>query len=205
MFKFLFYVALVFYAVTSRANGIEELHAFISGTRSAQADFTQTILNKNGTTKQTATGIMIFARPGKFRWTYQTPFKQIIMGDGNKVYLYDVDLAQVTIKKIDASLGSSPAALLAGNDDIEKFYTLRDDGQHDGLAWLSATPKNSESTFKLIEMGFDHHQLLEMKIHDNFGLTTVLQFRQLQRNPVLPAATFKFVAPEGVDVISDSK
>ncbi|MHB1676572.1 MAG: outer membrane lipoprotein chaperone LolA [Sulfuriferula sp.] len=199
------FATLLFYAASSYADGIAALQTFIADTQSAQANFSQTVLDKRGLTKQRSTGTMIFSRPGKFRWTYQTPFKQIIVGDGKKIYLYDIDLEQVTIKHYDSTLGSSPAALLAGNNAIEKFYVLKDTGNHDGLTWLSAIPKDPNSAFKQIQMGFDQHTLVEMKILDNFGLTTLLQLSQLKRNPKLPADTFKFIPPAGVDVLSDSK
>ncbi|HET9112324.1 MAG TPA: outer membrane lipoprotein chaperone LolA [Burkholderiales bacterium] len=198
-------ITLFFYATGCRADGIAALQAFIADTHSAQADFSQTVLDKAGKIKQQSAGTMVFSRPGKFRWTYETPFKQIIVGDGKKIYLYDTDLEQVTIKHYDTTLGSSPAALLAGDNAIEKFYVLTDTGNSDGLTWLKAVPKDRDSAFRQIEMGFDRNTLTEMKILDNFGLTTVLRLNRLQRNPKLPAGTFKFVPPAGVDVLSDSK
>ena len=198
-------LALLFYATGSRADGIAALHAFIAGTHTAQADFSQTVLGKEGKIKQQSAGTMIFSRPGKFRWTYETPFKQLIVGDGKKIYLYDTDLEQVTVKHYDTTLGSSPAALLAGDNAIEKYYVLSDTGNKDGLDWLTAVPKDRDSSFKQIQMGFDRNMLTEMKILDNFGLTTVLRLSRLQRNPKLPPDTFKFVPPAGVDVLSDSK
>lgn len=193
------------YTANAGATGIEALQAFITDTKTAQANFTQTVLDKNGHVKQESTGTMIFSRPGKFRWTYLTPFQQIIVGNGNKISLYDVDLAQVTIKHLDATLGSSPAALLAGSNAIEKFYLLKDAGHHDGLTWLTATPKDQDNTFQQIQMGFDQHNLVEMRIHDNFGMTTLLKLSHMLRNPKLPANTFQFTPPAGVDIISDSK
>lgn len=197
--------ALILYTATASADGMDALKAFITDTKTAQGDFTQTVLDKNGKIKQQTSGTMAFSRPGKFRWSYQKPFEQLIVGDGSKIYLYDTDLAQVTIKKMDQAIGSSPAALLAGNNEIEKFYVLADAGTHDGLTWLTATPRDKEGSFNQIEMGFNQRSLSEMKIRDNFGLTTVLKISHLERNPRLPASTFKFTAPPGVDVISDSK
>lgn len=197
--------ALILYTASASADGMDALRAFITDTKTAQGDFTQTVLDKNGKIKQQTSGTMAFSRPGKFRWSYQKPFEQLIVGDGSKIYLYDTDLAQVTIKIMDQAIGSSPAALLAGNNEIEKFYVLADAGTHDGLTWLTATPRDKEGSFNQIEMGFNQRSLSEMKIRDNFGLTTVLKISHLERNPRLPASTFKFTAPPGVDVISDSK
>ena len=205
MKKLIIFIAFLFAASNTYATGIEALHRFISDTKTAQADFTQTVLNKDGSVKQQATGTVIFSRPGKFRWTYATPFKQIIVGDDDKIYLYDVDLAQVTIKHLDPAMGGSPAALLAGDNSMEKFYLLKDAGSHDGLSWLIATPKQKDSAFRQIAMGFDQHSLVEMKIYDNFGTTTAIKLSQMARNLKLPADAFKFIPPAGVDVISDHK
>ena len=205
MNKVLLSLILAVLPATSFATGITELKAFIAQTKTAQAHFTQVVLDKSGNAKQQTQGTMAFSRPGKFRWSYDKPYEQLIIGDGSKIYLYDVDLAQVTIKKLDQALGSSPAALLAGNNEIEKFYILADAGMHDGLNWLTATPKDKDSSFNQIQMGFSQNNLVEMKIRDNFGLTTQLKLSQLVRNPKLPSSTFTFTPPTGVDVISDSK
>lgn len=205
MNKLLTTLFLIALPLTSFATGISELKAFIAQTKTAEAHFNQMVLDKAGKVKQQTQGTMAFSRPGKFRWAYDKPYEQLIVGDGNKIYLYDVDLAQVTIKKLDATLGSSPAALLAGNNEIEKFYNLTEAGKRDGLTWLTATPKDKDSSFNQIQMGFSQNNLVEMRIRDNFGLTTQLKLSQLVRNPKLPASTFSFTPPAGVDVISDSK
>ncbi len=205
MNKLLTTLFLIALPLTSFATGISELKAFIAQTKTAEAHFNQMVLDKAGKVKQQTQGTMAFSRPGKFRWSYDKPYEQLIVGDGNKIYLYDVDLAQVTIKKLDATLGSSPAALLAGNNEIEKFYNLTEAGKRDGLTWLTATPKDKDSSFNQIQMGFSQNNLVEMRIRDNFGLTTQLKLSQLVRNPKLPASTFSFTPPAGVDVISDSK
>lgn len=205
MNKLLTTLFLIALPLSSFASGVTELKVFIAQTKTAQAHFNQVVLDKAGNAKQQTQGTMAFSRPGKFRWAYDKPYEQLIVGDGNKIYLYDVDLAQVTIKKLDQALGSSPAALLAGNNEIEKFYTLSEAGTHDGLTWLTATPKDKDSSFSQIQMGFSHSNLMEMRIRDNFGLTTQLKLSQLVRNPKLPASTFSFTPPAGVDVISDSK
>ncbi|BBP00142.1 outer membrane lipoprotein chaperone LolA [Sulfuriferula nivalis] len=205
MNRILLSLILAILPVTSFATGVSELKAFISQTKTAQAHFNQVVLDKAGNAKQQTQGTMAFSRPGKFRWSYDKPYEQLIVGDGSKIYLYDVDLAQVTIKKLDQALGSSPAALLAGNNEIEKFYTLSEAGTHDGLTWLTATPKDKDSSFSQIQMGFSQSNLMEMRIRDNFGLTTQLKLSQLVRNPKLPASTFSFTPPAGVDVISDNK
>ena len=197
--------ALLAFSSAAMADSIDALKAFVADTKTARASFTQAVLDKSGKVRQQSSGTMVFARPGKFRWVYQKPFEQVIVGDGSKIWLYDADLQQVTIKQLGQALGSSPAALLAGSKDIDKFYTLKDAGSRDGLEWLEATPKDKESTFTGVRMGFAQNTLAAMEIKDNFGQTTVLKFAGLERNPSLPASEFRFTPPKGVDVISDQK
>ena len=189
-------------ATVAHAGGIGKLKEFVAATHSAQADFTQVVLDQDGKRIQSASGIMQFQRPGKFRWTYQKPYEQVIVGDGEKFWLYDVDLNQVTVKKLDAALGSSPAALLAGSNEIERDFTLKESGSQDGLDWLLATPKSIDSSFEKILMAFNAQaELVIMELNDQFGHKTVLRFSDLKRNPQLPPSQFKFVPPEGADVL----
>lgn len=188
----------------SHAGSIDRLKAFMEGSRSAQADFSQTVMDKNGKKLQSASGIMQFVRPGKFRWQYQKPYEQLIVGDGANFWLYDVDLNQVSVKKLDAALGSSPAALLAGNNEIERSFSLKDIGNQAGLDWVEATPKSRETNFEVILLGFSAQgELAAMELHDNFGHATVLRFSNLKRNPTLSPGLFKFTPPKGADVLGD--
>ncbi len=197
--------ALLFVSSAASASSIDALKAFVANTQTARANFTQTVMDKAGKVRQQSSGTMAFARPGKFRWVYDKPFEQVIVGDGKKIWLYDADLQQVTIKQLGQALGSSPAALLAGSKDIDKYYTLKDAGNSDGLDWLAATPKDKESMFTGVRMGFADNTLAAMQIQDNFGQTTLLRFSDLARNPRLPASEFSFTPPKGVDVISDQQ
>ncbi|MDD2722132.1 MAG: outer membrane lipoprotein chaperone LolA [Gallionella sp.] len=204
MFKRLFFLFALFVATAAHAGAIEKLKTFINGTQSAQADFTQVVMEQNGRRIQNAAGVMQFQRPGRFRWTYQKPYEQIIVGDGAKFWMYDKDLNQVTVKKLDAALGSSPAALLAGSNEIERGFALKEAGSRDGLDWLQATPKSQESNFSAVLMGFDAQaNLVAMQLADSFGHTTVLRFSAMQRNPKLPAGQFRFTPPEGADVLGE--
>lgn len=189
---------------TAHAGGIDKLKEFISSTRSAQANFTQVVLDQSGQRIQSASGTMQFVRPGKFRWVYQKPYEQIIVGDGEKFWLYDIDLNQVTVKKLDAAIGSSPAALLSGSNEIERSFDLKESGSQDGLDWLQAVPKGQESSFAKILMAFGaQSELAIMELSDAFGNKTVLRFSDLKRNPQLPPSLFKFVPPKGADVLGD--
>ena len=203
--KHIFAVLLLCLApLTANAGGIGKLKEFIASTRSAQADFTQVVLDQNGKRIQSASGVMQFVRPGKFRWTYQKPYEQLIVGDGAKFWLYDADLNQVTVRKLDAALGSSPAALLSGSNEIERGFVLKEGGSQDGLDWLQATPKSQESSFNGVQMAFDaQSDLVIMELNDQFGHKTVLRFSGLKRNPQLSPALFTFVPPKGADVLGE--
>ena len=191
-------------AFEAHAGAVEQLKAFISGTRSAQAEFTQTVLDSKGRKLQSASGTMQFVRPGRFRWEYRTPYAQLIVGDGEKFWLYDNDLEQVTVRKQDVALGSSPAALLSGNNEIERGFILEEAGEQYGLHWLSAKPRNKESTFSAIRMGFNaQSELAAMELNDAFGNTTILRFAHMKRNPQLAPSLFKFIPPKGADVLGE--
>ena len=190
--------------LSAHAGGIDKLKEFIAATHSAQANFTQVVLDQNGKRIQSASGVMQFQRPGKFRWTYEKPYEQLIVGDGVKFWLHDVELNQVTVKRLDAALGSSPAALLSGSNEIERGFTLKESGSQDGLDWLQAFPKAQDSSFEKILMAFNAQaELVIMEMNDSFGHKTVLRFSGLQRNPQLSPQLFKFVPPKGADVLGD--
>jgi outer membrane lipoprotein carrier protein len=213
MMKYIFVVLILFaLPVSAQASAIERLKTFIAATHSAQANFTQEVLDQNGKRIQSANGIMQFQRPGKFRWSYQKPYEQLIVGDGAKFWLYDVDLNQVTVRKLDAALGSSPAALLSGSNEIERGFTLTENGSKDGLEWLQATPKgqgskgpgDQDSSFNKILMAFNaQSELVVMELNDMFGHMTVLRFSAMQHNPKIPEQQFHFTPPKGADVLSD--
>ncbi len=201
--KYIFAILLAVLPLTAHAAAIEKLKAFVASSHSAQANFTQLVTDQNGKRMQSASGVMQFQRPGKFRWTYQKPYEQIIVGDGVKFWMYDKDLNQVTVKKLDAALGSSPAALLAGSNEIERGFALKEAGSRDGLEWLQATPKSQDSSFSAVWMGFDASGLVAMELNDSFGHKTVLRFSGMLRNPKLSAQQFQFVPPAGADVLGE--
>lgn len=204
MLKKLGITMLFFVSLNTHAGALEKLKTFIADTHSAQANFTQEVLDQNGQRIQHASGIMQFQRPGKFRWVYHKPYEQIIVGDGEKFWLYDIDLNQVTVKKLDAALGNSPAALLAGSNNIEQSFALKESGVQGGLSWLQATPKGADSSFEKIRMAFNARvELVEMELYDTFGHKTVLHFSDMQLNPKLAAGQFQFVPPKGADVLGE--
>lgn len=198
---FLFLALLI--AGTSHAGGVDRLKAFIAGAKTAEADFTQTVTDKSGRVTQQASGKMAFARPGRFRWDYRAPYEQVIVGDGTKLWLYDADLEQVTVKPLGEVIAGTPAALLAGDDAIEQYFKLRNAGESGGLEWLEATPKNRDTTFERIRMGFRGDVLVEMELLDFFGQRTTLKLARFARNPAIPPARFTFTPPKGADVIGE--
>ena len=185
------------------ATGIEALKAFLGQTQSARARFAQMVLDKDLKPLQQAQGVMQFSRPGKFRWDYTKPYEQVIVGDGSRLWIYDRDLNQVTVRKLDRALGASPAALLAGSNDLERDYALSNLGVRNGLEWLEAVPKNRDGTFERVRMGFGKAGLEAMELRDAFGQNTVITFADIERNPRIPAETFRFAPPPGADVISE--
>lgn len=187
-----------------RAGGIERLRTFVQESRSGEARFEQVLEGRSGKKAQSSSGRFQFERPGRFRWAYEKPYEQLIVGDGSRFWVYDKDLNQVTVKKLDQALGSSPAALLAGSDDIEAAFTLVDGGEKDGLEWVRAVPRNREAGFDSVSMGFDQRSLpVAMVLKDHFGQTTVLTFSHVEKNPKLARDLFQFTPPQGADVVGE--
>ena len=194
---------LLLFSPAALAGGVDALKAFIGDSRTAKAAFSQTVIDQNGRVRQKSEGTLAFSRPGKFRWVYQKPYEQLIVGDGSKLWIYDADLEQVTVRRLGNALGSSPAALLAGSNEIEKFFTLMDAGASEGLEWMEARPRDQEGTFEVVRMGFAGNTLAVMELKDTFGQTTLLKFSGMVKNPVVNPGEFKFTPPKGADVISD--
>lgn len=187
----------------SGAASVESLKSLLEQTTTARARFAQAVLDKNLKMLQQATGTMQFSRPGKFRWEYDKPYEQTIVSDGSRVWLYDKDLNQVTVRKYDRALGTSPAALLAGSNEIEKSYRFTAVGAQDGLDWLEAVPRTQDTAFDRIKLGFGKAGLEAMELRDQFGQVTVIKFSTIERNAKIPPEAFRFEPPKGADVISE--
>ncbi len=199
-----FFLFLLFFPCMALAGAMDSLKSFIKDTRVARATFSQILLDKNSHIIQEASGTMQFERPGKFRWVYKKPYEQLIIGDGTKVWFYDRDLNQVTVRKLDIAIGSSPAALLAGDNTIESNFDLSEIGLQGELEWLEAKPKIKEGSFELIRLGFTLTGILKTAVlKDNFGQTTIITFSKLEKNPKLSLESFRFTPPMNSDVISD--
>lgn len=193
------------FAPPTFAAGLDRFASFLSSTQSAKAEFEQKVFDKNRKLVQQSNGSFLFQRPGRFRWSYEKPFAQIIVGDGQRLWIYDSDLNQVTVRKLDQALGHTPAALLAGNNEVVKAFRLVDQGTRDGLEWVEAIPRDTESSFESVRMGFGFSGLETMELRDTFGQTTYLKFTSFQRNAKLEPGQFRFVPPKGADVIGDAK
>ena len=206
--------SLMLAATHAFAGGTEQLKAFVSQVRSAKGDFTQQIVKAPSKAMSAASaaqampkptdnssGTFVFSRPGKFIWTYQKPYQQVLQADGDKLYVYDRDLNQVTERKLNGALGASPAAILFGSNDLDKNFTLHDAGVKNGIDWLELIPKSKDTQFKSVGIGFRDGNLEAMELHDVFGNVTLLTFSNIQKNPPLSASQFKFTVPQGADLI----
>jgi outer membrane lipoprotein carrier protein len=192
-------------SASASASALDQFKSFVSGTKAARGEFTQTQVRSKtaaGKAPPASSGTFVFARPGKFIWTYQKPYEQVLQADGETLYIYDKDLNQVTTHKLGSALGSSPAAILFGSNDLEKNFTLTEAGARDGLEWLTATPKARDTTFEHIGIGLKDGVPQAMELKDSFGQTSLLKFTNFQRNPQLGAQQFKFEVPKGADVVN---
>jgi chaperone LolA len=201
--RLLFVLFMLALTGAAHAGGVDRLKAFIAGAKTAEADFTQTVADKSGRVTQQARGKMAFARPGKFRWDYAAPYEQVIVGDGVKLWLYDADLEQVTVKSLGDVIAGTPAALLAGDNSIEKYFSLKNAGEAGGLEWLEATPKTRDTTFERIRMGFKGDVLAQMELYDFFGQRTTLKLSRFVRNPSIAPSRFTFTPPKGADILGE--
>ena len=187
----------------AHAGSLDQLSAFLTRTTSARGEFVQRVSGRSGAAQPVSSGRFVFQRPGKFRWSYEKPYEQLIVADGTRLVLFDRDLNQVTIRKLGAALPSSPASILFGSNDFEKEFEVTDGGARDGLEWVQAKPRAKDSTFERIDIGFRDGLPLAMRLVDNFGQVTELTFSGLERNPKLDAAAFRFTPPKGADVLTD--
>lgn len=184
----------------ARADGVDALRAFVRDVQSGRANFTQTVTSPDGAKKKTSSGNFEFARPNRFRFVYTRPFEQAIVADGQKVWIYDRDLNQVSSRKLAQALGATPAALLAGGD-LDKDFVLKTLPDRDGLMWVEATPRVDGGTLQSVRVGFRGKELAAIEIHDAFGQTSLLQFNQMESNQPPVAEHFRFSVPPGADVI----
>ncbi|MFA7656821.1 outer membrane lipoprotein carrier protein LolA [Acidithiobacillus thiooxidans] len=191
-------------AWANAASGQDMLHHFFQSTHTITAQFSQEVANHNGQIVKKAGGTLWISRPGKFRWDYSGPNGQTIVSNGLKVWLYEPALQQVTVQPLGKALGSTPAALIAGNDDLSQRFNISDLGVKNQLHWLLLRPKNGQDQgFTALRLGFDTAGILkEMRMEDAFQQETVLHFTHVEINHAIPSHEFQFTTPAGVDVLS---
>ncbi|MGE0371773.1 MAG: outer membrane lipoprotein chaperone LolA [Gammaproteobacteria bacterium] len=183
--------------------GLERLDRFFSGLKSLATDFDQTVSDSAQRTTQHARGRLQILRPGRFRWTYEEPYEQLIVTDGARLWVYDPDLTQVTISKLDSSIGNTPAMLLSTDQPLDDLFLITELPPQDGIAWVQLDPRQEDANFTRIRLAFDRDTLHVMEIVDGFGQTMQIRFIGLRRNPAMEPGEFEFIPPAGVDIVGD--
>ncbi|MFC3874131.1 outer membrane lipoprotein chaperone LolA [Neisseria musculi] len=186
---------------SAHAGAIDALKKFNADTDGISGSFTQTVKSKKKT--QTTNGTFQILRPGLFKWQYTSPYKQTIVGDGKTIWLYDVDLAQVTKSPQDQTIGDSPAAILSNKSALESSYSLKEDGTAGGIDYVRALPKKNNAGYQYIRIGFQGDALAAMQLKDSFGNETTIRFNNVDMKPNLVRSAFSFTPPKGVDVLSN--
>ena len=200
-FRALALAGLAFAACTSaHADAVDTLREFVRDVKSGRAAFTQTVTAPDGVRKKTSSGKFEFARPNRFRFAYAKPFEQTIVADGERIWIYDADLNQVSKRKFGQALGATPAALLAGGS-LEKDFDLAALPSLGGLEWAEATPKAKDGAFQSVRVGFKGKELAALEIVDAFGPKSLLRFERFAANAAIAADAFRFTVPAGADVI----
>jgi len=194
-------VLLTLLAGNAQASGLERLNDYFQSVQSLLADLHQTVYNRQGQKTQEVRGRMALQKPNRFRWDYLKPFAQSIVGNGEKVWIYDEDLNQVTVRAFSKMMGNTPAAMLAGGKDMEKYFNLQEGDSKDNLEWVLAKPKLPDSGFESVALGFRGELLAKMELIDSFGNRTLIEFSNMQRNPKLPSSLFIFKPPVNADVL----
>lgn len=191
-------------SVQAEEDAVSRLNQFVAEVSEFQAMFTQTVVDSEGNIMEQADGEFLLSRPGKFRWDYVTPYPQQIVADGQRIWFYDEDLEQITVKSQDETLADTPAGLLSGKSMPEDAYNIMAVDKDDDLQWVELTPKDAESNFQRVQLGFDETGLQQMLMTDAFDQQTNLQFTEVKINPSLAADRFNFIPPAGVDVVGDA-
>jgi len=182
---------------------IEQLNSFLEQTRTLSAEFVQLSIDESGKPGQRSTGRFYLAKPGKFRWDYLQPYKQEIVANGDKVWFFDADLEQVTVKRLGKAIGSTPALLLTGQVSLQKNFVIEEERFADGMQWVKLTPRSEDDSFKYILIGIDVESLRGMELSDNFGQLTRIAFSNVKSNVQIDPNLFEFVAPKGVDIFEN--
>jgi outer membrane lipoprotein carrier protein len=194
-------VSLLISTSVSGATGIDQLNRFFSSVNSFGADFEQLVIDESGAQLQSSSGHMVLQRPDRFRWDYQEPYEQLIVGNAEKIWIYDPDLEQVTVKRRDETLGQTPARLLSATEPLENSFSINELGPQGELQWVELLPLNEDVTFQRIKLAFRDELLRVMELEDGLGNTTAILFDDVVSNAAVDPSLFDFNAPAGVDVV----
>lgn len=202
MKRFVLYLFIALHTVSVVA-AENALSSFLDKLDSLQSNFTQTLIDENGQALETSSGVLYLKQPGKFHWAYNNPYEQKIISDGESLWIYDVDLEQVTIRTMDETLEQTPAGIILGGTDIDAYFVQKQLGSIEGYDWIELTPRDPETQYNFIKLGFNDSNLGMMIIDDNLGQTTRIDFDQVNRNTSLDAGLFSLDLPANVDVIDE--
>jgi outer membrane lipoprotein carrier protein len=190
--------------IAASDSGTQRLEKFKETTRSLSARFLQTVLDENQVEVQRSSGALSILKPGRFRWDYYQPYDQQIISDGERLWIYDVDLEQVTVNPLNEALGAAPAMLLSSDQPVEEQFVIEELGRLPGggdLLWVELQPRSKDIDYSRVYLGLDERTLRQMELRDNFGQRTRIVFEDVQINPEIPVERFEFEPPPGVDVI----
>lgn len=184
--------------------GRQRVESFLQGLDGMQAQFKQILTDRTGRSVEEASGTLAISRPDRFRWDYREPYSQVIVADGTRIWIYDSDLEQVTVRKLDETLSATPAMLLSGRSSLADNFNVTQVQQEGAVDWVRLEPKRDDTDFKWVRLGFEGALLKYMQLADKLGQTTSLEFSKLERNPPLDPSRFTFTVPPGADVIGDA-
>jgi outer membrane lipoprotein carrier protein len=184
--------------------GRQRVESFLQGLDGLQAQFKQVLTDRNGQSIDEASGTLAISRPDRFRWDYREPYSQVIVADGTRIWIYDSDLEQVTVRKLDETLSATPAMLLSGRSSLSDNFNVTQVAQEGAVEWVKMEPRRDDTDFRWVRLGFEGALLKYMQLADKLGQTTSLEFSKVERNPPLDPSRFTFTVPPGADVIGDA-
>jgi len=184
-------------------DGADRVQRYLDEVTSLSVHFSQTLLDPSGKVVQLSQGTLQLKRPGRFRWDYAPPHEQLVIADGNRLWLYDPELEQVTVKTLDATLGSTPAMLLSGTRKLRDAYDVVREYEQDDMSWVELAPHAAEGDFARVRLAFSGTELRRMELTDTLDQVTSIELSDVERNPAIADDLFTFTPPPGTDIVSD--